>query len=217
VSAARARPPAPGSGSEPAPGSGSDATAPARVLIAEDEAIIRMDLREMLKEEGHDVVGEARDGVEAVELARQLRPDVVFMDIKMPRMNGLEAAAVIGEERIAPVVMVTAFSQSEQIEEASRAQAMAYVVKPFSRSDIIPAMRIAMSRYAEARLLEDEVSDLTERLETRKAVDRAKGILMAKGLSEPEAFQRLQRLAMDKRKTLRDIAEALVLADEALD
>jgi response regulator NasT len=187
------------------------------VLIAEDEAIIRMDLREMLKEEGHDVVGEARDGVEAVELARQLRPDVVFMDIKMPRMNGLEAAAVIGEERIAPVVMVTAFSQSEQIEEASRAQAMAYVVKPFSRSDIIPAMRIAMSRYAEARLLEDEVSDLTERLETRKAVDRAKGILMAKGLSEPEAFQRLQRLAMDRRKTLRDIAEALVLADEALD
>ena len=217
MSAARARPPAPGSGSEPAPGSGSDATAPARVLIAEDEAIIRMDLREMLKEEGHDVVGEARDGVEAVELARQLRPDVVFMDIKMPRMNGLEAAAVIGEERIAPVVMVTAFSQSEQIEEASRAQAMAYVVKPFSRSDIIPAMRIAMSRYAEARLLEDEVSDLTERLETRKAVDRAKGILMARGLSEPEAFQRLQRLAMDKRKTLRDIAEALVLADEALD
>ena len=213
MSAARARPPAPGSGSEPAPGSGSDATAPARVLIAEDEAIIRM----MLKEEGHDVVGEARDGVEAVELARQLRPDVVFMDIKMPRMNGLEAAAVIGEERIAPVVMVTAFSQSEQIEEASRAQAMAYVVKPFSRSDIIPAMRIAMSRYAEARLLEDEVSDLTERLETRKAVDRAKGILMARGLSEPEAFQRLQRLAMDKRKTLRDIAEALVLADEALD
>jgi AmiR/NasT family two-component response regulator len=204
---ASARPPAPG----------SEAVAPARVLIAEDEAIIRMDLREMLKEEGHDVVGEARDGVEAVELARKLRPDVVFMDIKMPRMNGLEAAAVIGEERIAPVVMVTAFSQSEQIEEASRAQAMAYVVKPFSRSDIIPAMRIAMSRYAEARLLEDEVSDLTERLETRKAVDRAKGILMARGLSEPEAFQRLQRLAMDKRKTLRDIAEALVLADEALD
>jgi len=217
VSAAGDRASASRRGSEPAPGSGSDATAPARVLIAEDEAIIRMDLREMLKEEGHDVVGEARDGVEAVELARQLRPDVVFMDIKMPRMNGLEAAAVIGEERIAPVVMVTAFSQSEQIEEASRAQAMAYVVKPFSRSDIIPAMRIAMSRYAEARLLEDEVSDLTERLETRKAVDRAKGILMARGLSEPEAFQRLQRLAMDKRKTLRDIAEALVLADEALD
>ena len=191
--------------------------APVRVLIAEDEAIIRMDLREMLKEEGHDVVGEARDGVEAVELARQLHPDVIFMDIKMPRMNGLEAAAIIGEERLAPVVMVTAFSQSEQIEEAVRAQAMAYVVKPFSRSDIIPAMRIAMSRYAEAAVLEGEVADLTERLETRKAVDRAKGILMTKGLSEPEAFQRLQRLAMDKRKTLREIAEALILADEALD
>jgi len=191
--------------------------APARVLIVEDEAIIRMDLREMLREEGHDVVGEARDGVEAVELARRLRPDVVFMDIKMPRMNGLEAAAVIGDERIAPVVMVTAFSQSEQIEEACRAQAMAYVVKPFSRGDIIPAMRIAMSRFAEARLLEDEVTDLTERLETRKAVDRAKGILMARGLGEAEAFQRLQRLAMDKRKTLREIAEALILAEEALE
>ena len=193
------------------------AGAPVRVVIAEDEAIIRMDLREMLQEEGHEVVGEARDGVEGVELARRLRPDVVFMEIQMPRMNGLEAAAVIGEERLAPVVMVTAFSQSEQIEEAVRAQAMAYVVKPFSRSDIIPAMRIAMSRYAEAAVLEGEVADLTERLETRKAVDRAKGILMTKGLTEPEAFQRLQRLAMDKRKTLREIAEALILADEALE
>jgi AmiR/NasT family two-component response regulator len=186
-----------------------------RVLIAEDEALIRMDLREMLEEEGHEVVGEARDGAEAIELGRQLAPDVVFMDINMPNVSGVEAAEVFGEERIAPVVMVTAFSQASYIEQAAAAGAMAYVVKPFSRTDILPAMALAAARFAEASTLAEEVADLTERLETRKLVDRAKGILMARGKTEPEAFKALQRLAMDRRRTLREIAEAVVLADDA--
>ena len=185
-----------------------------RVLIAEDEALIRMDLREMLAEEGHDVVGEARDGAEAIALARELVPDVVFMDVKMPGTDGLEAARVIGQERIAPVVMVTAFSQRSYVEDAAAAGAMAYLIKPFTKADVVPAMTVAASRFAEARALEDEVRDLGERLETRKALDRAKGVLMAKGLTEPEAFKRLQRLAMDRRMSLKDVAEAVVLASE---
>lgn len=186
-----------------------------RVLIAEDEAIIRMDLREMLTEEGHEVVGEARDGAEAVELCERLKPDVVFMDVKMPGTDGLTAARAIGEARMAPVVMVTAFSQAGLVRDAAEAGAMAYIVKPFTKSDILPAMEVAVSRFAEMRVLADEVADLGDRLETRKVVERAKGLLMAKGLSEPEAFRRLQKLAMDKRRTLREIAEAVVLAGEA--
>lgn len=186
-----------------------------RVVIAEDEAIIRMDLKEMLEEEGHEVVGEARDGAEAIALVRDLRPDIVFMDITMPDVDGIEAATVIGAEGLAPVVMVTAFSQAGYVEGATKAGAMAYVVKPFSRSDILPAMQVAVSRYAEGAALAQEVADLTERLETRKVLDRAKGLLMERGMSEPEAFKRLQRLAMDKRKSLREIAEAVILASEA--
>jgi response regulator NasT len=190
---------------------------PMRVLIAEDEALIRMDLREMLAEEGHAVVGEARDGAEAIALARELVPDVVFMDVKMPGTDGLEAARVIGAERIAPVVMVTAFSQRSYVEDAAAAGAMAYLIKPFTKADIVPAMTVAASRFTEARALEDEVRDLGERLETRKVLDRAKGVLMTKGLTEPEAFKRLQRLAMDRRMSLKDVAEAIVLASEVED
>ncbi|MBS3973973.1 MAG: response regulator [Actinobacteria bacterium] len=186
-----------------------------RVLIAEDEALIRMDLREMLAEAGHEVVGEARDGAEALTLTRELLPDIVFMDVKMPGMDGLEAARVIAEEKIAPVVMVTAFSQQSHVDEAASAGAMAYIVKPFQRRDILPAMTVAVSRFAEARTLEAEVDDLTERLEMRKVLDRAKGVLMAKGITEPEAFRRLQKLAMDRRMSLRQVAEAVVLAAEA--
>jgi len=186
-----------------------------RVLIAEDEALIRMDLREMLAEAGHEVVGEARDGAEALILTRELLPDIVFMDVKMPGMDGLEAARVIAEEKIAPVVMVTAFSQQSHVDEAASAGAMAYIVKPFQRRDILPAMTVAVSRFAEARTLEAEVDDLTERLEMRKTLDRAKGVLMAKGITEPEAFRRLQKLAMDRRMSLRQVAEAVVLAAEA--
>ena len=186
-----------------------------RVLIAEDEALIRMDLREMLEEEGHEVVGEARNGREAIEMARDSSPDIIFMDIEMPEINGLEAAAVIGEESIAPVVMVTAFSQSSYVMQASEAKAVAYLVKPFTKSDIMPAMQIAVSRFTEIQALSEEVVDLNERLETRKVLDRAKGALMEKGLTEPEAFKRLQKLAMDKRLSLKQVAEAVILAAEA--
>ena len=186
-----------------------------RALIAEDEALIRLDLREMLEEDGHEVVGEASDGALAVALARELEPDVVFMDIEMPGMGGIEAAALLAEEHLAPVVMVTAFSEAGLVEQAARAGAMAYVVKPFSRTDVVPAMQIAVSRFAEMMALAAEVADAGERLATRVAVDRAKGLLMADGLSEPESFRRLQKLAMDRRKTLREIAEAVIIAGEA--
>lgn len=186
-----------------------------RVVIAEDEALIRMDLREMLEEEGHEVVGEARNGREALDMARRLRPDVIFMDINMPEMSGIEAATEIANESLSPVVMVTAFSQTSYVEEAANAGAMAYIVKPFARKDIIPAVQVATSRFAETRALAEEVADLSARLATRKVVDRAKGILMARGLSEPDAFGRLQKLAMDKRTTLRRVAEAVILAEDA--
>lgn len=196
------------------------ATPPApamRVLIAEDEALIRLDLREMLEEEGFDVVGEAADGEQAVDLATKLTPDLVICDVKMPKMDGIQAAAQITEARIAPVVMLTAFSQRDLIERARDAGAMAYLVKPFQKRDLLPAIEMATSRFAEIRALEAEVTGLRERLEARKLIERAKGALMTKhGLSEPEAFRWIQRAAMDNRTTMRSVAE-LVLSGGAED
>ena len=182
-----------------------------RVLVAEDEALIRLDLVELLTEEGYDVIAEAGDGEEALELARRLTPDLVVMDVKMPKMDGISAAAIIAEERIAPVVMLTAFSQRELVERARDAGAMAYVVKPFDASDVVPAIEIAVSRFAEIRAVEAEVADLEERFASRKAVDHAKGLLQeGLGLSEPEAFRWIQKTAMDLRKSMREVAEAVI-------
>jgi two-component system, response regulator PdtaR len=182
-----------------------------RVLVVEDEALIRLDLTEMLTEEGYVVAGEAADGEQAIELARSLRPDLVIMDVKMPKVDGIAAAALIVEERIAPVVMLTAFSQRDLIEQARDAGAMAYLVKPFARHELVPAIELAVSRFAERRALEDEVATLTDRLETRKLVDRAKGLLMTRQrMSEPEAFRWIQRTAMDRRTTMKAVAEAVV-------
>ncbi|MBX4168275.1 response regulator receiver and ANTAR domain protein [Rhodococcus pyridinivorans] len=180
---------------------------PRRVVVAEDEALIRLDLVEMLREEGYEVVGEAGDGQRAVELAEELRPDLVIMDVKMPRRDGIDAASEIAQRRIAPVVILTAFSQRELVERARDAGAMAYLVKPFSKSDLVPAIEVAVSRFAELRELEREVQGLNERFETRKLVDRAKGLLMEKhAMTEPEAFRWIQRAAMDRRTTMKQVA-----------
>ena len=182
-----------------------------RVVIAEDEALIRLDLAEMLAEEGYDVVGQAGDGEKAVALAEELRPDLVVLDVKMPKLDGISAAQRIAEQRNAPVVILTAFSQRELVERARDAGAMAYLVKPFSKSDLVPAIEMAVSRYAEVQMLEAEVADLTERLETRKAVDRAKGVLQEQlRLSEPDAFRWIQKTAMDLRLSMRQVAEGVV-------
>jgi two-component system, response regulator PdtaR len=182
-----------------------------RVLIAEDEALIRLDLAEMLREEGYQVIAESGDGESAIELARDLRPSLVVMDIKMPKVDGISAAAVIVKERIAPVVMLTAFSQRDLIEQARDAGAMAYLVKPFARHELVPAIELSVSRFAEMQALEDEVATLTERLETRKSIDRAKGLLMTNhGMTEPQAFRWIQRTAMDRRSTMKAVAEAIV-------
>ncbi|WGX99892.1 response regulator [Nocardioides sp. QY071] len=184
---------------------------PRTVVIAEDETLIRMDLAEMLAEEGYDVVGQAGDGQKAIELAEELRPDLVILDVKMPVLDGIAAAEAIAGQRIAPVVMLTAFSQRDLVERAREAGAMSYLVKPFSQSDLVPAIEMAVSRFAEIRQLENEVSDLTERLETRKAVDRAKGILQEQlSLSESEAFRWIQKTAMDLRMSMREVADGVV-------
>ncbi|OBG04379.1 ANTAR domain-containing response regulator [Mycolicibacter sinensis] len=182
-----------------------------RVLIAEDEALIRLDLAEMLREEGYEVVGEAGDGQEAVELAELLRPDLVILDVKMPRRDGIDAASEIAAKRIAPIVMLTAFSQRDLVERARDAGAMAYLVKPFTAGDLVPAIELAVSRSEEITALEREVSTLSEQLATRKVIERAKGLLQSRqGLSEPEAFKWIQRAAMDKRTTMRQVADVIL-------
>ena len=182
-----------------------------RVVIAEDEAIIRMDLRETLEEEGYDVVGETGRGDQAVELVRDLAPDLAVLDIKMPGLDGLEAARIINDERLCGVLMLTAFSQREVVEEARDAGALAFLVKPFQKSDLVPAIEVAMGRFRELQTLSGEVDALGEQLESRKVIDRAKGILMDEaGLSESDAFTFIQRTAMSERTRMRDVADRIL-------
>jgi response regulator NasT len=191
--------------------SGAERSGGLRVVVAEDEALIRLDLAEMLTELGYEVVGQASDGEQAVELVKEHRPDVVIMDVKMPVLDGISAAEQIGKDRIAPVVMLTAFSQKELVERARDAGVMAYIVKPFTQADLAPAVDIATSRWAELKALEGEIADLGERFETRKAVDRAKGILMTRlKLSEADAFRWIQKTAMDRRLGMREVADAVI-------
>jgi AmiR/NasT family two-component response regulator len=187
----------------------------ARILIAEDEAIIRLDLREMLEEEGYDVVGEAGDGETALKLTDDLRPDLAILDIKMPKMDGLTAAAKINEGEMSAVLILTAFSQRDLVEQANKAGAMAYLVKPFDKHDLMPAVELAMARWAEAKALAGESRDLSERLKTRKLVERAKGVLMQRhGLSEQDSFRSIQKLAMQQRKSMAEVAEQLLSKSE---
>lgn len=184
-----------------------------RIIVADNESIIRMDLRELLEEAGHTVVGEASDGRKAVELARRHKPDLVIMDIKMPEMDGITAAKIISQEKIAPVLLLTAFSQKEIVEKAKDSGVLAYLVKPVKEANLFPAMEIAISRFQEFAELERELEDVKNSLETRRILDRAKGILMdTYNLSEGEAYRRIQQYSMSKRKSIRDVAEAIIEA-----
>ncbi len=186
-----------------------------RIIIADDESLIRMDLREMLTNLGYLVVGEVGDGRSAVNLARELRPDIVIMDIKMPDMDGIEAAQILTEERVAPVLLLSAYSQKELVQRAQKAGVAGYLVKPFQESDLTPAIEVALARFSEFRALEHELGDLNEALETRKLVDRAKGILMdSQGLNETEAFRKIQKMSMNNRKPMKDVADAIILAHQ---
>jgi len=185
--------------------------APRRVVVAEDESLIRMDIVEILSDNGFEVVGEAGDGETAVQLATELKPDLVVMDVKMPQLDGISAAERLSKNHVAPVVLLTAFSQKELVERASEAGALAYVVKPFTPNDLLPAIEIALARYQQIIALESEVADLAERFETRKLVDRAKGLLNEKmGLSEPEAFRWIQKASMDRRLTMHEVAQTII-------
>lgn len=186
-----------------------------RVIVADDEAIIRMDLQETLTSLGYLVVGTVGDGESAVNLARELCPDVVIMDIKMPGMDGIEAATILTEENIAPVVLLSAYSQRELIEQAQEAGVVGYLVKPYREADLAPAIGVALSRFEQFGVLKREVEDLQERFEVRKLLDRAKGILMdSQGLTEAQAFRRIQKMSMDNRKPMREVAEAVILASQ---
>lgn len=181
------------------------------VVVAEDEALIRLDIVEILKDQGFTVVAEADNGERAVELAREHCPDLVLMDVKMPVMDGISAAELISKEQLAPVVLLTAFSQKELVDRATEAGAMAYVVKPFTPNDLIPAIEVAISRYEQIKALQSEVSSIKEQFETRKVVDRAKSLLITKmGLTEPEAFRWIQKTSMDRRLSMREVAETIV-------
>lgn len=196
----------------------STQSAKTRVVVAEDESLIRIDIVEILEDHGFEVVGEAGDGEKAVALVEELKPDLVVMDVKMPLLDGISAAEIIGKKNLAPVVLLTAFSQRELVERAAEAGALAYVVKPFTPNDLIPAIDIALSRFQQIAALEDEISDLAERLETRKILDRAKGILNnTMGLTEPEAFRWIQKASMDRRLSMREVAETVIsqLAEKA--
>ncbi|MCL1837979.1 MAG: response regulator [Propionibacteriaceae bacterium] len=182
-----------------------------RVVVAEDEALIRLDLIELLNSEGYEVVAEAADGEEAVKLARKEKPDFVVMDVEMPKLDGITAAAILAAERVAPVVMVTAYSQRDLVERARDAGAIAYVVKPFSASDLVPAIEVALGRFEDIKAAEAEIEELEERFASRKAVDQAKGLLQESlGLSEPEAFRWIQKTAMDLRKSMREVADGVI-------
>lgn len=188
---------------------------PRRVLVAEDEALIRLDLKEMLEEEGYRVCGEAGDGETAVRMTEELRPDLVILDVQMPVLDGLAAAERIGAARLAPVIILTAYSQRDLVERARDAGAMTYLVKPFQKRDLIPALEMAMARFAETVALEAEVSGLTERLEARKIVERAKGVLQTEyHMTEPEAFRWIQKASMDRRATMRSVADAVLSGDQ---
>lgn len=187
-----------------------------RVIIADDESVIRTDLREMLTNLGYLVVGEVGDGQSAVNLARELKPDVMIMDIKMPSLDGIEAAKVLTQEKVAPVLLLTAYSQRDLVDRAKEAGVVGYLVKPFREQEIVPAIDIALARFQEFRELEKEIGNLRETLETRKLVDRAKGILMdTQGLTEAEAFRKIQKMSMNTRKPMNEIAEAIILAQQA--
>ena len=186
-------------------------TRPKKVLIAEDEALIRLDLVELLTDEGFEVVGQTINGEEAVKLARELEPDLIIMDVKMPGMDGITAAEIIGEERIAPILMLTAFSERELVERARDAGVMGYLVKPFGANEVVPAIEVAIGRFAELRAIEEELANLEDRFESRKIIDQAKGMLQeGLGLTEPEAFRWIQKTAMDLRKSMREVAEGVI-------